>query len=180
MNRKPPLPAGIFDGIEAFWYRGEKWVIANGKVELFHESPPVVQQTIVNAFMDDSKSIAYLSKMGLKKFTEAFETWYRCVVGGIDTVADLDTNRFTPDAYNNMCTDFECPHRGKLCSQATGLKNYECETLAALKNGKSMEATASLLYVSLAGMKSRVEKIREKLNAPNMASLMVKTVELGI
>ena len=74
----------------------------------------------------------------------------------------------------------QCPHRGRLCSCATGLKNYEVETLAALEFGESMENAASHLCVSMHTIKSRVEKMKEKLHAPNMAALMAITANLGI
>jgi len=177
---KSPIPAGLFSGIEAFWYDGEKWVIAQGKVQRFHDAPSAVQQQILKLFMVDKKSLSYLSKIGINEFSKSFDTWYKCVIGGLDSIPDFLGDKFTPDTYNNMCLNYQCSHRGKLCSLAAGLKNSEVETLVALKAGKTMELTASDLCVSLPGIKSRIEKIRDKLQAPNIASLMVKTVELGI
>lgn len=178
-SEQKTILAGILHGIEAFYYEGEKWVIANGSVKRFHECNSTVQQPIWRAFRKDEKSLAYIAKMGITKASEVFETWYRCVVGGLDHVPDFG-HVLIPDAYNNMCADTHCPHRGHLCSCEVGLKNYEVETLAALKNGESLEQTAPKLCVSLPGMKSRVERIKEKLHVPNMAALMVRTTELGI
>jgi len=177
---KSPIPAGIFSGIEAFYHEGEKWVIAHGTTYRFHEAPSTIQQQIWKAFTADKQSLAYIAKMGITKASETFETWYRCVIGGLDSVPDILNGQLTADAYNNMCSDMNCPHRGRLCSCAVGLKNYEVATIAALKNGESLERTASQLCVSLPGMKSRVEKIKEKLHVPNMAALMAFSATIGI
>jgi len=173
------IPAGIFSGIEAFYFEGEKWVISHGSVKRFHECDSSVQQPIWKAFMADKQSMAYLAKIGITKASEVFERWYRCVVGGLDSVPDFGTH-FTPDAFNNLCADYKCPHRGLLCSRATGLKNYEVETIAELKRGESVERASHRLFISPRGMKSRVEKIKEKMNVPNMAALMVTATQLGI
>jgi len=180
IKTKNQMPAGIFSGIEAFWYDNQKWIIANGQVKLFDECDSTIQQPIWQAFLADKQSHAYLKKIGITKASETFERWYRCVVGGLDSVPDFDRGRFTPDKFNNMCTDTTCTLRGILCSRAAGLKNYEVETLGALKQGESMERTASRICVSLPGMKSRVEHIKQKMNVTNMAALMAKTAELGI
>jgi len=178
--RMQRVPAGLITGIEAFWYNSEKWVIANGTTSRFVDAPPVIQQTIAKAFQQDAESIAYLSKMGLTRFTETFDRWYQCVVGGLDNVPDFENGTLKSDAYNNMCIDSNCPHRGKLCSRALALKNYEIETIVALKQGHNLEITASQLCISLPGMKSRVEKIKETLHVPNMAALMAYAAEIGI
>jgi len=173
------IPAGFFSGTEAFWHENEKWVIADGTVKRFEDCDSRIKQPIWKAFIADQTSLAYLAKMGVTKATETFDRWYRCVIGGLDHVPDFGKT-FTPDSYNNMCSDMQCPHRGRLCSRAVGLKNYEVQTLAAIKQGKSLELTASELCVSFPGMKSRVEKIKEKLHVLNMAALMARTVEIGI
>lgn len=180
ITRANNIPAGIFSGIEAFYHEGQKWVIANGSTNRFHDCDSSVQQPIWKAFLNDKQSLAYLSRIGVKKASEAFDRWYQCVIGGLDHVPDFHNDKLTPDAYNNLCADMQCPHRGRLCSRATGLKNYEVETLVALKHGKSIEDTASDLCISFPGMRSRVEKIKEKLNVSNMAALMAVTVEIGI
>lgn len=174
-----PIPAGIFYGIEAFWHNDEKWVIAHGTTYRYNEAPTAVKSTIQREFMADKQSLAYMAKMGLRKANEIFDTWYRCVVGGLDSVPDFD-KRFTPDAYNNMCADMQCPHRGRLCGRATALKNYEVETLAELAHGNSMEATSDHLFLTRTGIRNRVDKTKEKLHVTNMASLMARTAQLGI
>ena len=179
-NKLAIIPAGIIEGTEPFWFDNEKWVIHEYEIMRYHESPGSVQRMIANAFMNDKKSRSYLKKIGVVGFTEAFEWWYKCVIGGLDHIPDFLNGKFTPDAYNNLCTDYDCPHRGRFCSLATGLKSHEVKTIRELKKGKSIAATASDLHVSTAGIKSRVENIKVKLETPNMASMMAKAAELGI
>lgn len=177
---KSPIPAGIFSGIEAFWYEGEKWVIAHGTTYRFHEAPSTIQQPIWKAFFNDKKSLAYLAKIGLSKHSEVFDRWYRCVVGGLDHVPDFQNDKLTPDAYNNMCGDLQCPHRGRLCSREAGLKNIEVETLTALKTAKNMNQAAEAVHISLPAMKSRIAKMHFNLDVPNTVVLMAIAGELGI
>lgn len=179
IETKHQIPAGLFSGIEAFWYQNEKWIIANGSMQRFHQAPAGVQQIVWKAFFADKESQVIIKKMGITKLTDTFDKWYKCVVGGLDHVPDFG-KMLVPDDYNNMCADSDCAFRGKLCSRATGLKNYEVETLSLLKQGESIEKTASKLCVSMPGMKSRLEKIKIKLHATNMAALMARTSELGI
>ncbi|WP_372648229.1 hypothetical protein [Draconibacterium sp.] len=180
-NRKIGIiPAGIVDGTEPFWFNNEKWVLHNGMAMKFDEAPGAVQRMIADACRNDKRSLSIIHKMGAKGFTAEFETWYKCVVGGLDAVPDFKDGKFTPDAYNNVCNDYDCPMRGKLCSVATGLRSHDVKTIIALKRGKSIAATADDLCISTAGMKSRVEKLKEQLGAPNMASLMARATEIGI
>ena len=178
---KSPIPAGIFGhGIEGYWYKNEKWVLAHGKNYRYNEAPTAVKTAIQRAFMNDRKSLAYLAKMGLKKANEIFDRWYQCVIGGLDSMPDILNETLTPDSFNNMCSDSKCPHRGKLCSRALGLRNYEVETIATLQAGESIENAASRLCVSYTGLKSRVEKIKDKLHVRNMAELMAVSGHIGI
>ena len=179
-NDTKKLPAGIMEGTEAFWYNDEKWVVHEGKVMLFTEAPVKVQNMIAMAFLKDKKSRAYLEKIGYTSFSKSKDRWYKCVLGALDEMPDFINGKFTPDAYNHTCTDYTCPHRGKLCSLGPGLKNYEVETVVALKKGKTIKETALELFISEAGLKSRVEKLKEKLKAENMAQMIAKAVELGI
>ena len=173
------VPAGIFSGTEAFWHKSEKWVIAHGNTKRFDECDSSIQQPIWKAFLSDKQSLAYIAKLGITKSSEVFERWYRCVVGGLDHVPDFDF-RFTPDAYNNMCTDHSCPHRGRLCSRAAGLKNYEVETIIALKSAKNMDQVAHSIHVSLPAVKSRVAIMREKMNVATTVGIIARAAELGI
>lgn len=181
-NRIALVPFGIIDGIDPFWFNNEKWVRMNGNQFLkFHETSGQTQRLIADACRNDKRSLAYINnKMGITGISGEFDTWYKCVVGGLDEVPDILKGRFTPDAYNNMCTDYDCPHRGRLCGVSSALKSEDVKTIRALKRGKSIAATADDLFISTAGMKSRVEKVKEKLGAPNMASLMARATEIGI
>jgi DNA-binding CsgD family transcriptional regulator len=181
-SNKSPIPAGFFgNGLEAFWHDGEKWVIAYGVVQRFDESNSSIQQPIFRAFMADKQSLAYMAQhMGIKKLTETFETWYRCVVGGLDNVPDIANDRLTPDAFNNTCTNTNCPHRGKLCSRGTGINNRDIETISQLKQGKNMEQVATAIHLSVAGVKSRMLKLHEKLQVTNTVALVARATEMGI
>ncbi len=178
-NKLAIIPAGIVEGIEGFWYDG-KWVLMEGRAMPFHESPGRVQRMFAEACMNDKRRMAYARKKGITKFSEVFDWWYRCVVGGLDHVPDFLDGKFQPDAFNNLCTNYSCEDRGKWCSVEAGLKSHEVKTIVALKRGKSMAETANELHVSCAGMKSRVEKIKTKLGTSNMASMMARATEIGI
>ncbi len=181
-DKQAIVPAGIFEGTEAFWLNNEKWVLHNGKVQRFVDAPGKIQRMIAEAFLNDTRSRAYLRKTGITQFRQAFDMWYKCVVGGLDYVPDFvyDTGiKMNPDAFNNTCAE-SCIHRGKFCSCKAALKNYEVDTILALKLGQTIEETAKMLYVSVPGLKSRIEKIKEKLGASNMASLIAKASALGI
>ncbi|MBV5313786.1 MAG: helix-turn-helix transcriptional regulator [Prolixibacteraceae bacterium] len=178
---KSPIPAGIFgNGMEPFWYENEKWVIAHADVRRFDECDSSIQQPIWKAFLNDKQSLAYLSKIGVKKASESFDRWYRCVVGGLDHVSDIVGDSFTPDAFNNMCSESNCPHRGLLCGRASGLRSFEIETIRSLMQGKSMEQTAESLYMSLPAIKSRVSKLHEKFEVTNTVALIALATQLGL
>jgi len=175
------LPAGIIEGTEAFWFNGEKWVIHEGTAMLFNRAPAKIQNMIAEQFLKDTRSREYLEKkMKITGFREGFDWWYHCVVGALDETPDFKDGRLNADAYNRGCKNFDCVHRGKFCSVATGLKNYEVETITVLKQGKTFEETADMLCISLSGLKSRIEKIKEKLGAANMASLIAIAASIGI
>jgi len=174
------LPAGILEGTEAFWHKSEKWVIHEGRTMLFHDTPGKVQRAFAVAFMNDTRSRTYLRRIGVNKFSSAFNMWYKCVIGALDKTPDFIDGKYTPDAYNNSCIDYDCPHRGKFCSLGPGLKNFEVQTVVALKKGKTIKDTATELFISEAGLKSRVEKLKQKLRAENMAQMIANAVEFGI
>jgi len=179
-NETKKLPAGIFEGVEAFWHNGEKWVIAGGVVSRFNEAPVKIQNMIAEAFLADKKSRRYLEKIGITGFEKGMDMWYRCIIGALDCTPDFSDGKFCPDAYNNRCLDNNCPHRGKFCSLGPALKKFEVATVEALKGGFTIEQTATLLFISPATLKSRLEKIKEKLHARNMASMMARATEIGI
>lgn len=179
-NDSKKLPAGILEGTEAFWYNDEKWVIHEGQVMRFIEAPVKIQNMIALAFLKDEKSRAYLEKIGYTAFSKAMDRWYKCVIGALDEMPDFINGKFTPDVFNHTCTDYDCPHRGKFCSLKPGLKNYEIQTIKALQKGETIEETAGKLFISVSGLKSRIENIKEKLGATNMASLISKAAAFGI
>ena len=182
-NRLAIIPAGIIEGIEAFYDEKSKqnWVVIDGSSMPFDKASGNVQRLFAEAFLNDNRSRNYLEKkMGITSFREGLEVWLKCVAGGLDHVPDIANGVFQADNYNNTCTETECPHRGKFCGITTGLKDYEVESIKALKRGLSLEAAAGELCVSAAGMKSRVEVIKLKLGAKNMASMIGKAAEMGI
>jgi len=177
---KNKIPAGIFEGVESFLFDNEKWLIHNGQAQRFEDATLKVKCIITDAFLKDETSKSYLKKIGITAFSEGFEMWYRCVVGALDETPDFKDGNLAADAYNHACKDYDCPHRGRLCSLTAGLKNFEVKTLAALKKGETIEHTAESLFMSVPGLKSRIEVIKEKMGATNMASLIAKAVEFGI
>ena len=175
------LPAGIIEGIEAFWYEGEKWLANNGQIMRFADAPGTVQRTIANEFLADITGRMYIKqKMNITAFSEGFDAWYRCRIGALDDSPDFVDGNLNADAYNHACSDNQCPHRGRLCSLTPGLRNYEIETLQAIKRGETIEQMSETLHTSIPGLKSRICKMREKLGASNMASMVAKAVEFGI
>lgn len=174
------LPAGIIEGTEAFWYNDEKWLIHEGAVMHFTEAPAKIQNMIANLFLNDDHSRDYLRKIGITSFREGFDMWYRCVIGALDQTPDFKDGNLTADVYNHACLDMDCPHRGRFCSIGPGLRNYEVATIKYLKMGFSIEHTAEIMCISTAGMKSRLEKIKELFGASNMASLIAIASGYGI
>lgn len=175
------LPAGIVSGLEAFWYNDEKWVIHNGQAMRFADAPGTVQRVIADAFLNDLPGRTYIrEKMKITVFSAGFDTWYKCRIGALDETPDFTDGNLNADAYNHACSDNRCPHRGRLCSLTPGLRNYEIETLQAIKRGETIEQMSKSLHTSVPGLKSRISRIREKLGASNMASMVAKAVEFGI
>lgn len=175
------LPAGIIEGTEAFWFDNEKWVIHNGQAMRFEAAPGEVQRLIANAFLADMTGRKYIrEKMKITAFSAGFDAWYKCRIGALDETPDFKDGNLTADAYNHACRDNNCPHRGGLCSLTPGLRNYEVQTLQAIKRGETIEQMSASLHTSIPGLKSRITKMREKLGASNMASMVAKAVEFGI
>ena len=182
-NRTALIPAGILKGIESFFDEDtqKSWVIFNGKAMPFSEAPGWVQRLFAKAFMNDLWSRNYLkTKMNITAFSEGFEKWLKCRAGGLDNVPDFNQGSFVADGYNNACKDYNCPHRGKFCSLKAGLNSIEEETIRVLQEGNTIQEAAKILIISVLGLKSRIEKIKEKLDASNMASMIAKASKLGI
>lgn len=168
-------------GIEPFFLNGEKWVAHQGLYIRFHEAAPRVQRKIVSLFWEDDRSQRYFDKIEVNGFQSRFEMWYKCVVGGLDDEPDVDRKgKLNPDAYNNLCQDGTCPHRGKLCGQRSNIKREDIEVISLMEQGLTVEQTADQLCLSVPGVKSRIEKAKEKLHARTAAQLVGNAVKLGI
>lgn len=168
-------------GLEPFWLNGEKWVAHEGLAIRFHEASPRVQRKIVSLFWGDERSQKYFDKIGFKGFQSRFERWYKCVVGGLDDEPDVDVKgNLTPDAYNNMCQDYTCPDRGKLCGLRSKLKREDVEVIQLIQEGLTVSQSASKLCLSNAAIKSRIEKAKVKLNSKTAAELSARAAMLGL
>lgn len=175
------MPAGMFgDGVEAFWHDREKWILANGQRIRFNDAPIKLRNMIANTFLHDEPSKTYFRKIGVTGFSKAFDMWYRCVVGALDSTPDFIKGRYTPDQFNTACNDIDCPHRGKLCGAKTAINNQDIQTLTALAMGENFRNTAAYLYITEAGLKSRVTKLRQKLEAKNTPALTARAAQIGI
>jgi hypothetical protein len=179
-NNINTIPAGIFEGIEAFWHAGEKWLMMDGTKMRFDAAPLKLRNMIANQFLGDKPSQEILRKQGITAFSAAFDMWYRCVIGALDSTPDFINGHFTADSFNYACDDQVCQFRGKLCGRASGLNSIDVQTLTALKRGDNFRQTAASLYVSEPGLKSRVTKLRQKLEARNIAALTARAAEIGI
>jgi hypothetical protein len=174
------IPAGIISGTEAFWENNEMWVSHEGSTKPFHQQPGEVQRMIANAFLDDTESRKYLRKIGIVDFKPAFERWFKCVVGGIDSQSDFDSDGLHPEAYNNTCCEVNCPDRGKLCGRASNLKSIDVIRISAFRNGATITETANMLYLSPSGMKTWWEHTKEKLGTTNTASTFARLAGMGV
>lgn len=179
-NQSRNMPAGLFEGVEAFWHNGEKWILAAGHRMRFNDAPIKLRNMIANTFLHDEPSKTYFRKIGVTGFSKAFDMWYRCVVGALDSTPDFIKGRYTPDQFNTACNDIDCPHRGKLCGAKTAINNQDIQTLTALAMGENFRNTAAYLYITEAGLKSRVTKLRQKLEAKNTPALTARAAQIGI
>lgn len=171
----------MMQGIEPFYINGEKWVDAFGRKTKFEDADDSVKLEIIRCYENDLQSAKYMK--GVLKINgedESFETWYRCVVGGLDNEPDIINGKFYPDKFNNLCIKDVCDHRGKFCGTRSGLRDYEVQTLIALKTGNSSQKTAEMIHVSHAGIKSRIENLKVKLGAGNMAALISIVSDFGV
>lgn len=180
------LPAGLIgEEEEAFWVENDpidkKWIAINGVVKRFCDWPLKVRNQWCMHYFNDTENRDYIeNRLKLKGFQEPFERWWKCVHGGFDSVPDVKNGKICPDAYNNMCTERNCPDRGKLCGKISKLNNQDVQTLSALTQGETFRNTADYLYISEAGLKSRVTKLRQKLEAKNTPALTARAAQIGI
>ena len=130
--------------------------------------------------MADKAAQRYIKKaFGLTGFIKSFEKWMFCKFGGLDNVSDIDDDGdLIPDIFNNVCAE-DCPHRGRFCGKGSHLSARDVETLCEMGNGSTIEQAADKLFISVPGMKSRVNTLKEKTNSANMAELILKTAHMG-
>lgn len=178
-----PIPAGLTgDGIEAFTRDGKKYIIAEGRCTTFEAAKPEHQRHFATLFQKDKEAQHYMkTRMGIVGFMDSFNMWFNCKFGGLDGTPDLDNdgNLISFDAYQNTCAEQNCPHRGKFCSKLVGLKSHEIQLIRELAQGETIEQAAHNVCISHAGAKSKLETIKSKINAPNLAAVMTRTAAMG-
>lgn len=173
--------AKMMRGIEPFYINGEKWVDAFGRKVRFYEADEAIQSEIRRCYENDEQSYIYMKRiLGITDEDEKFETWYRCVVGGLDKEPDIIDGIYNPDKFNNLCVKSYCADRGKFCGTRSALKDYEVETLTILKQGHTIEQGAEKIHVSVPGFKSRIDNLKIRFGAANMAALISIASDLGI
>jgi DNA-binding CsgD family transcriptional regulator len=181
LETRKNIIARMMKGIEPFYINGEKWVDAFGHKVKFNEADTLVQSEILRCYGNDEQSHRYMEHiLCITDEGEKFETWYRCVVGGLDKEPDIINGVFNPDKFNNLCFESICSHRGKFCGTRSGLKDYEVETLTLLKQGHTIEQGAQKIHVSVPGFKSRIDNLKIRLGATNMAALISIASDLGM
>ncbi len=176
------LPAGLLTEIEAFYENGAKYLIINGTTMRFEDSPIKVQNKIAEHCLADKKAgNAIALELGTNAFGAVFDQWYRCRVGGLDSVADFsdDLNTFKPDDFNNQCTDYSCVNRGKICNNL-GLSYFYMPTIHAIMQGKTVSETAKEVNLSQDGVKTQLKRIKEITGAKNNANLSALIASKGL
>lgn len=175
------LPAGIFSGTELFAHNGEMYAIRNGSRMLFQDLPSMEKRNFVEMYMQDKAGQDFIrQQFGVIGFESGFKQWLFCKFGSLDGDPDGIDGRITPDSYNSACLRTDCSGRGKFCGTVAGLKSYEVETLAALRQGLSAKQIAARLYLSVPAVKSRIERLKEKFRVANVVALVAMAADLGI
>ena len=177
------LPAGILGGCELFADNNKKmYAMYNGSAYSFEDLPSAIKRIYSNAFLADNYGKRAMKKMGYITFEAAFKQWLWCKFAPLDADADLnDQGEIAPDDYNRNCSDYNCAFRGKVCNVPMGLKNFEILTLTYVVNGFSDSLIADKLFLSVAAIKSRLEKLKLAFNVPNRAALSAAAaIKFGI
>lgn len=175
------IPAGIFSGTELFTYRGEIYVLYNGKRMLFQDLPCIEKSKFVEGYMHDKKGQEFIrEQFGITGFESGFRQWLFCKFGALDGNPDSINGRIIPDAYNSACQHTNCPGRGKICGSNVALKGYQVKTLRELKAGKTIKEIAESLCISEPAIKSRIEKMKDMFNVSNAVALIAIATEIGI
>lgn len=175
------IPAGIMNSIEAFVFDGKKYLVIDGRKIQFKNAPGKVQRLFANAFMADKAFQRWMKQQGVNGLIPAFEKWFFCKFGAYDGTPDVDNGVLVPDAFNSACTDYNCEMRGRMCGNlGFALHNHEVKTLMCLINGFTIEETADYCCLSVAGIKSRIGKLKEEFGARNTAQLCSIAARIGL
>lgn len=175
------IPAGIFHGTEIFSQGGEMFALYQGKRMHFTELPSMEKRNFIDLYLSDKEGQRFIrDQFGITGFESGFKKWLFCKFGSLDGNPDMVDSHITPDTYNSACHKTDCPGRGRFCGQASGIKSHEVATLRKLIEGKTASEIADELHISLAAVKSRLESLKLKFNAPNSKALAACAAEIGI
>lgn len=175
------LPAGLFIGTEVFVKDREIYAIYQGRCLPFENLPSMEKRVFLDEYLTDKNGQKFIKeKLGVAGFESGFKQWLYCKFGALDGEPDFFNGKITPDAFNSACYRKSCPGRGVFCGRSSGLKSRDVETLNEFIAGNSVKQMAGHLNLSDSAVKSRMEKLKERMEVPNSAALAAKVVGLGI
>ncbi|MCI7295450.1 response regulator transcription factor [Butyricimonas virosa] len=175
------IPAGIFIGTEVFASGEVIYAIHGGQRMQFEELPSKEKRRFLDEYLMDKEGQRFIrDSFGIVGFESGFKKWLFCKFGSLDGDPDMVDGKVTPDVYNSACGRTDCPGRGKFCGVGAGLKGYEVDTLREVMAGRTMNEVADRLCVSVATVKSRMEKLKERHAVTNVVALAVMAAELGV
>ena len=175
------IPAGIFQGTEGFACDNVIYAIHEGQRMRFEELPSKEKRQFLDEYLMDKEGQRFIrNTFGIVGFESGFKKWLFCKFGSLDGDPDMVDGKVTPDVYNSACGRTDCPGRGKFCGVGAGLKGYEVDTLREVMAGRTMNEVADRLCVSVATVKSRMEKLKERHAVTNVVALAVMAAELGV
>ena len=173
------VPACLFSGTEIFKQNGTRWGMCNGRLLRFEELPTDIIDSFKEEFNKDKRSQLVLKQNGLTGEV-AFDFWVDCRYGGYDETPDYVDGKLQRAEYNNSCKKLNCSMRGIVCKNPAGLNNQEVDTIVCIQQGLTITEIANKLCKSVECIKSRIKRIKEKLDAKNSTSAAVKAVKVGI
>lgn len=173
------IPAGIFHGTEFFVESGTRWAMHNGHLMRYEQLPDEIRDKLEREFNQDKRSQKVLEDIGLTG-SSAFDFWVDCRYGGYDSTPDYINGKLQEAEFNNSCTKVNCNMRGIVCKNPAGLNNDEVDTLICIQQGFTITEIADKLFRSTECIKSRIRKIKEKLNAKNSTNAAVTAALMGI
>jgi DNA-binding CsgD family transcriptional regulator len=156
---------------------GQIMAMCRGQLQKYEQLPKDIKDVFYSTFLSDYKSQVLLEKMGFKTKESSFQKWLFCKFGSFDPVADLKDGQIQTNEYNNVCTDYKCKMRGRLCN---ALNSREEETLILISKGYSVQEIADTVCLSFHGIKNRISHLKEKLNAKNSAELGAIAIKLNL